>query len=103
MNAPDEPKRLSADDARRLADEAFVFGLPLVYIALQIETDDGGGGPGRGRAPLGQFAHFRELPDASDQVVVGLNVDTLYSLANASICRGGRSFCRCPRWATATG
>ena len=40
------------------------------------------------RAPLNQFAHFRQLPDASDQVVVGLNVDTLYSLGSLDLSGG---------------
>ncbi len=39
-------------------------------------------------APLNQFPHFRTLPDASDQVVVGLNVDTLYSLGSFGLSCG---------------
>ncbi len=75
-------------EAAALAEEAFVFGLPLVYVALQVETSSNVAKPGTGRAPLNQFAHFRELPDSSDQVVVGLNVDTLYSLASLDLLDG---------------
>jgi len=83
-----DPRAVSVEEASALAEEAFVFGLPLVYIAVQIDTATNVASPGRGRAPLGQFAHFRQLPDASDQVVVGLNVDTLYSLANVDLAQG---------------
>ncbi|WP_405015723.1 DUF1254 domain-containing protein [Kitasatospora sp. NBC_00070] len=62
--------------------------MPLVYIALQIQTTSQVTRPDKGRAPVNQFAHFRELPDASDQVVVGLNVDTLYSIADLDLSGG---------------
>jgi hypothetical protein len=78
-----DPKTVSVDEAAALAQEAFVFGLPLVYIAVQVDTNTNVARPvGGGGAPLNQFAHFRALPDASDQVVVGLNVDALYSLGS---------------------
>ena len=80
MSTRMDPQTVSAAEATALAREAFVFGLPLVYIALQIDTSTNVATPVGARAPLNQFAHFRKLPDASDQVVVGLNVDTLYSL-----------------------
>jgi hypothetical protein len=41
--------------------------------------------PEGSRAPLNQFAHFREFPDASNKTVVGFNVDTLYSLAQLEV------------------
>ncbi len=79
---------VSSADASRVAEEAFIFGLPLVYIAVQIDTNTNVANPTGPRAPLNQFAHFRELPDAADQVVVGLNVDTLYSLASFDLSEG---------------
>ena len=88
MGTNPEPQAVSADEAAALAEQAIVFGLPLVYIAVQIDTNTNVATPGRGRAPLGQFAHFRQLPDASDQVVVGLNLDTLYSLASLDLSDG---------------
>ena len=106
MSAGLDPQAVSVDEAAALAEEAFVFGLPLVYIGVQIDTNTAVARPEGGRAPLNQFAHFRALPDASDQVVVGLNVDTLYSLGSlrnlrmsprcAGETRRGRSRrCRC--------
>ena len=82
MSAGLDPEAMSVAEAAVLAEEAFVFGMPLVYIAVQIDTNTNVARPAGGRAPLNQFAQFRALPDASDQVVVGLNVDTLYSLAS---------------------
>jgi hypothetical protein len=79
---------VSPGEAATLAEEAFVFGMPPVYIAVQVETMTNVATPGPGRAPLNQFGHFRQLPDASAQVVVGLNVDTLYSLASLDLSGG---------------
>ena len=88
MSAGLDPQAVSVDEAAAMAEEAFVFGLPLVYIGVQIDTNTAVARPGGGRAPLNQFAHFRALPDASDQVVVGLNVDTLYSLGSFDLSDG---------------
>jgi hypothetical protein len=71
---------LKPDEARSLAQEAWVFGMPLVYIEKQIDTVTHTSKPQGPLAPINQFAHYREFPDASNKSVVGLNVDTLYSL-----------------------
>ena len=71
---------LKPDEARTLAQEAWVFGMPLVYIEKQIDTVTHTTKPQGPLAPINQFAHYREFPDASNRSVVGLNVDTLYSL-----------------------
>ena len=39
MSAGLDPTAVSATEARSLAEEACVFGMPLVYIAVQIDTD----------------------------------------------------------------
>ena len=41
--------------------------------------------PEGGRAPFNQFDHHREFPDAANNKIVGMNVDTLYSLANLNL------------------
>ena len=76
---------LTPDDARDLAREAYLFGLPLVYIGTQIDVLTHVTKPEGSRAPLNQFAHYREFPDASNKTVVGFNVDTLYSLAQLDL------------------
>jgi hypothetical protein len=76
---------ISADEAKTLARDAWVFGLPLVYISTQIDLVTHVTRPDATRAPLNQFVHYRQFPDASNKTVVGLNVDTLYSLASLDL------------------
>jgi hypothetical protein len=72
-------------DATTIAQDGFVFGLPLVYIALQADVMTNVSKPEGGRAPFNQFDHHREFPDAKNNKIVGMNVDTLYSLANLEL------------------
>jgi len=79
---------LTPDEARTLAREAWVFGMPLVYIEKQIDALTHVTKPEGHFAPINQFAHYREFPDASNRAVVGFNVDTLYSLSNLDLSNG---------------
>jgi hypothetical protein len=79
---------LKPDEARALAQEAWVFGMPLVYIEKQIDALTHVTKPQGALAPINQFAHFREFPDASNKSIVGLNVDTLYSLGQLDLAQG---------------
>jgi hypothetical protein len=76
---------ITPEQAKALAHEAYVFGFPLVYIQTQVDVLTHVTKPEDGRAPLNQFAHYREFPDASNKTVVGFNVDTLYSLAQLDL------------------
>jgi hypothetical protein len=76
---------LTPAQALGLAREAYLFGLPLVYIDTQVGVLTHVVKPEGSRAPLNQFAHFREFPDASNKTIVGFNVDTLYSLAQLNV------------------
>src|SRR5262245_57686341 len=78
---------LTPDQARTLARDAWVFGMPLVYIEKQIDALTHVTKPEGHFAPINQFAHYREFPDASNRTVVGFNVDTLYSLAQLDLSR----------------
>lgn len=78
---------VSAEQARALASDAWLFGLPLVYIDTQIDLTTHVAQPDATRAPLNQFVHYRQFPDASNRTVVGFNVDTLYSLASLDLSR----------------
>src|SRR5262245_12637254 len=78
-------ERLTPEDAKAVAPDGFVFGLPLVYIAQQAEVMTNVPKPEGGRAPFNQFDHHREFPDAKNNKIVGMNVDTLYSLANLDL------------------
>ena len=72
---------ISPDEAKAIAQDAWIFGMPLVYIEIQIDTSTHVSKIDTGHAPINQFVHYREFPDASNRTVVGFNVDTLYSLA----------------------
>ena len=92
---------MKPDEARTLAQEAWVFGMPLVYIEKQIDTLTHVTKPQGPLAPINQFAHYREFPDASNKSVVGFNVDTLYSFGPSIF--EGPMVLSIPRWATASG
>ena len=77
--------RVTSDEARHIAEETFLFGLPLVYMSVQAAVATSVENPDGSKAPFNQFAHFREFPDASNRQIVGLNVDTLYSLASLDL------------------
>ena len=76
---------ISPDEAKTIAQEAWIFGMPLVYIEIQIDTATHVSKADQARAPINQFVHYRAFPDASNRTVVGFNVDTLYSLANVDL------------------
>ena len=69
------------DHVRSVAQEAFLFGAPLLFCQLQADYLAQVTEPTGLRAPRNQFAHAREFVDASDRTVVGFNVDNLYSFA----------------------
>ncbi len=77
--------KLTPVEAKAIARDAFVFGLPPVYFALNEDVMTNVAKPEGGRAPLNQFAHFREFPDPSNRTVVLWNVDTLYSIGTLDL------------------
>ena len=76
---------ISPDEAKAIAQEAWIFGMPLVYIEIQIDTATHVSKVDQAHAPINQFVHYRAFPDASNRTVVGFNVDTLYSLAQLDL------------------
>ena len=76
---------LTPAEAKDISREAYTFGLPLVYIGLMFDVNTGVANPEGTRAPVNQFAHVREFPDAKANPIVGMNVDTLYSLASLDL------------------
>jgi hypothetical protein len=71
--------KLTPEEARDIAQEAYEFGLPAVYNSLQAAVLSNAPKPESMRAPFGQFFHYRQFPDASMKELAGFNVDTLYS------------------------
>lgn len=66
-------------DIARIAEEAYIFGYPLVttYMTRQVMTNVAR--PEGIRAPINQFANVREYPTAAFTGITAPNADTLYS------------------------
>ena len=79
---------VNASEAGSIASDAWVFGMPLIYIDKQIDVQTHVSKPDGPLAPINQFSQYRTFPDASNRVIVGLNVDTLYSLAALDLSQG---------------
>ena len=79
------PSTLTPSEAKAISQEAYVFGLPLVYIGLSVDAETNVAKPEGLRAPINQFGHVREFPDARAYPIVGMNVDTLYSIAHLDV------------------
>ena len=76
---------LTAAEARALAQEAFIFGMPLIYYSINQGVMTNVPKPEGARAPYNQFAHFREFADPTNRTVVAWNVDTLYSIGTLDL------------------
>lgn len=76
---------LTPDEAKSLAKDAFLFGMPVVYTEIQFDFNTYATRVKKNKAPVNQFVHYRAFVEASDKSVVGLNVDNLYSLANLDL------------------
>lgn len=71
----------AAVDAEKTAQEAYLFGYPLVLMDISKDVMTAVEKPGPGSAPIGQFAKMDAFPDPSFTSVVSPNADTLYSSA----------------------
>jgi hypothetical protein len=73
---------LTADEAERVAKDAYVFGYPLLIadVSKQLMTAVPSAGTAM-KAPVNQFVHMRAFPDYTFTDVVTPNADTLYSAA----------------------
>lgn len=72
---------LSPEEAKSIAEEAYIFGYPLVIMNITLERLTNVPQAGELHAPINQFAHLPEFPDADFKEVVRANTDTLYSSA----------------------
>jgi hypothetical protein len=80
----DEPTTpISPEVAREVAQEAYIWGFPLVMMDLtrRVQTNTEAPDGRTGRAPLNQFGHMVAFPPATFRAVVRPNFDTLYSIA----------------------
>ena len=73
---------LTEDEAAALGVDAYVYGYPLLVMDSLRRVTTNVVAPEGTLAPMGQFAHHRRFPDASDgSSIAGASLDTLYSLA----------------------
>ena len=77
----DNTNSMTPAEARKISQDGFLFGVPVVYIDLSAEVGSNVPEPQGRRSPINQFAHYRDFPDATSREVVGPNRDTLYSFA----------------------
>jgi len=72
---------MTTEEARQIAVQAVVYGLPLVIMDITMRTATNVVSHHGMAAPVNQFAHVPRFPDATFKQVVRANVDTLYSSA----------------------
>ncbi len=74
-------EKLSETDAAAIANDAYIYGYPLVTMEMtrRVMTNTETGE--EAKAPMGQFANAHRFPDASFKTVTAPNADTLYSVA----------------------
>ena len=77
--------KLTPAEAKAIARDGYIFGLPVVYIGMQADVQTNVAAPKGVQAPYNQFVNYREFPDAKNNKIVGMNLDTLYSLANVDL------------------
>ncbi len=72
---------LTVEEAQSIAEEAYIFGYPLVLIDLTKMKTINVSEAMEKKAPINQFGHFTEFPTPDFTDVVKPNADTLYSVA----------------------
>jgi uncharacterized protein (TIGR03000 family) len=72
---------VSADEAKQIATEAYVYGYPLVTMEYTRRVMTNTAKPEGTHAPMGQFLRMRAYPNAKFRDVTAPNADTLYSTA----------------------
>ncbi|MBA0045967.1 DUF1254 domain-containing protein [Mycobacteroides sp. LB1] len=74
-------QKLSADEAKAIAMDAYVYGYPLVTVEMTRRVMTNVAKPEAMRAPMGQLVRLGEYPDAAFRDVTTPNADTLYTNA----------------------
>jgi hypothetical protein len=70
---------LSAEEAKAIAVDAYIYGYPLVTMEYTRRVITNVAEPVGTRAPMGQLIRMREYPNASFRDVTAPNADTLYT------------------------
>ena len=91
---------IMVDEATALAQEAFLFGAPLILTSIQADYLAQVTEPTRTPSADQPVWTRREFVDASDRTVVGFNVDNLYSFAVVDVTDGADRDVAPPQWET---
>src|SRR5262245_17961020 len=78
---------VNAVEARALAEEAYIYGYPMVLLDVTRQVSTNYPRPGEDGAPINQFGNKRSFPDETFTTVVTPNADTLYSFAFLDLSR----------------
>lgn len=78
---------LSAEEAREIAREAYIYAYPLVLMKVTKNVGTNVEQPVGLRAPINQLAHGRVFPDHNFTVVVRPNADTLYTVLSFDVAK----------------
>lgn len=76
-----EGSKLSAEKAKKIAEEAYIYGYPLVTMEMTRRVMTNVNETKGTRGPMGQLIRLREYPTAAFRDVTAPNADTLYTTA----------------------
>ena len=74
-----KPSKLSVDEAKAIAIDAYVYGYALNTVEMTRRVMTNVAQPEAPRAPMGQLMRMREYPNAAFRDVTAPNADTLYT------------------------
>ncbi|WP_071288332.1 DUF1254 domain-containing protein [Mycolicibacterium llatzerense] len=74
-----KPPKLSVDEAKSIATDAYIYGYPLVTVEMTRRVMTNVAQPQAPRAPMGQLMRMREYPNAAFRDITAPNADTLYT------------------------
>jgi hypothetical protein len=83
-----------SDDLAELAEDAYIYGFPLVFDIQEVSGFIRDGMGSLAPAPLNRFSHASKLADPGDRFV-SINNDTIYSIAQVDM-SGGPLLLRVP-------
>lgn len=78
-SASSKPTKLSVDEAKSIATDAYIYGYPLVTVEMTRRVMTNVAQPQAPRAPMGRLMRMREYPNAAFRDVTAPNADTLYT------------------------
>lgn len=73
--------KLTSERAAKIAEDAYIYGYPLVTMEMTRRVMTNVASPTGTRAPMGNLVRMRTYPNASFRDVTAPNADTLYTTA----------------------